>query len=60
MNPFLHGNPVPHTHFFDRRQAVRRLKGRLLSHGQSSAVVGEPHMGKTSLLHYLADRKSVV
>lgn len=54
MNPFLHDNPVPHTHFFDRRQAVRRLKGRLLSHGQSSAVVGEPHMGKTSLLHYLA------
>lgn len=53
-NPFLHGNPVPHTHFFDRRKALRRLAGRLLSHGQSSAVIGEPHMGKSSLLRYLA------
>jgi hypothetical protein len=52
-NPFSHGNPVSPAEFFDRRQPLRRVVGRLLSGGQSTAIVGEPRTGKTSLLHYL-------
>ena len=51
--PFHSGNPVSAVDFLDRRQAVRRIVGRLLR-GESTAVVGEPRMGKTSLLLYLA------
>ncbi len=52
-NPFFYGNPVPPERFYNRRQEVRRLVGRILNYGQSVAVVGEPHIGKTSLLHYI-------
>ena len=51
--PFHSGNPVSAVDFLDRRQAVRRIVGRLLR-GESTAIVGEPRMGKTSLLLYLA------
>ena len=43
--------------FLDRRREVRRLVGRIVNRGQSSAIVGEPRVGKTSLLEYLAAPK---
>jgi hypothetical protein len=52
-NPFFHGNPVPPEQFIGRRRALRRVVGRILNHGQSTAMVGEPRSGKTSLLAYL-------
>lgn len=57
-NPFFYGYPVAPDGFLDRREALRRITGRLLSGGQSSAIVGQPRMGKTSLLNYLAAPES--
>jgi hypothetical protein len=56
-NPFISGNPVDSANFFNRKQPLRRVVGRLLSGGQSTAVIGEPRLGKTSLLKYLAARE---
>ena len=53
-NPFFYGNPVPPDQFVDRRRELRRITGRIVNRGQSTAVVGEPRSGKTSLLGYLA------
>jgi AAA-like domain len=53
-NPFIHGNPVSHLQFLDRHKELRRLASRIVCEGQSSAVIGEPRSGKTSLLTYLA------
>lgn len=52
-NPFLYGSPVQPAHFIGRRSVLRRVVGRILNQGQSTALVGEPRLGKTSLLHYL-------
>lgn len=52
-NPFLYGNPVASADFYDRKEEVNRVVGRLLNKGQSTAIVGGPRTGKTSLLHYL-------
>jgi len=53
-NPCFYGNPVPVALFLNRRRELRRVVGRIVGHGQSTAVVGEPRSGKTSLLHYLS------
>lgn len=53
INPFIFGSPVSPTNLHGRRRELRRLVSRLLQQGQSSALVGEPRSGKTSLLHYL-------
>jgi len=53
-NPFLYGNPVQPDQFIGRRTIVRRVVGRIFNQGQSTALVGEPRLGKTSLLHYLS------
>jgi len=53
-NPFYYGNPVPFTQFLDRRKELHRIASRIVYQGQSTAVVGEPRSGKTSLLEYLA------
>lgn len=53
-NPFFCGNPVQPGQFLDRRQEVRRIVGRIVNQGQSTAILGEPRSGKTSLLLYLA------
>jgi len=53
-NPFFYGNPVSPAQFIGRRRALRRVVGRILNQGQSTAVVGEPRSGKTSLLEYLS------
>ena len=53
-NPFFYGNPVSPDQFFGRRREVRRIVNRLVNRGQSTAIVGEPRTGKTSLLLYLS------
>jgi len=52
-NPFFYGAPVPVDLFVDRRRELRRIDGRIVNRGQSTAIVGEPRSGKTSLLLYL-------
>jgi hypothetical protein len=54
LNPFLYGTPVPPSRHIGRRDAVRTLLSRLYN-GESTAIVGEPHIGKSSLLRYIAD-----
>lgn len=56
-NPFLHGNPVLPSHFTNRTRELRRLVNRIIT-GQSTAIVGEPRTGKTSLLEYLRARET--
>jgi hypothetical protein len=54
ISPFTHGNMVPLYQFYNRRREVRRLLNRL-AQGGSTAIVGQPHTGKTSLLHYIQE-----
>lgn len=57
-NPFFYGNPVASDQFLDRRREVRRVVSRIINRGQSTAVVGEPRSGKTSLLLYVSARET--
>ena len=52
LNPFHYGNPVPPSRFIGRAEALRTVFGRI-NNGESTAVVGEPHIGKSSMLHYV-------
>lgn len=54
--PFIHGRPVRPEEFVDRSNELQRLLGRLVS-DQSTAIVGQPKSGKTSLLNYVQDRQ---
>ncbi|MBI5300528.1 MAG: AAA-like domain-containing protein [Chloroflexi bacterium] len=54
LNPFLYGKPVPSNQHIGRRTEIRTLFSRL-ANGESSAIVGEPHIGKSSLLRYLCE-----
>lgn len=62
LNPFLYGNPVHPNQLIGRRAILRRVVGRIVNQGQSTALVGEPRLGKTSLLHYLeaADKRAAL
>jgi len=53
-NPFFYGRPVPPDLLLNRRRELRRIIGRIINQGQSTAIVGDPHSGKTSLLLHLA------
>ncbi|MCJ7618639.1 MAG: ATP-binding protein, partial [Anaerolineae bacterium] len=55
-NPFSYGNPIRDPHrFYGRRWEVQQIVGRLLSSAvESTSVVGERRMGKTSLLNYIS------
>jgi hypothetical protein len=54
-SPFVHGGPVAPADFLNRQRELRRLLNRL-EKGQATAVVGQPHTGKTSLLRYVMDK----
>lgn len=56
-NPFYHGNPVPQSRFLGRRGELRRISGRICNYGQSSALVGDPRVGKSSVLKYLESQQ---
>ena len=55
-NPFSYGNPIRDPHrFYGRRWEVQQIVSRLLSSAvESTSVVGERRMGKTSLLNYIS------
>jgi len=55
-NPFTFGNPISDpARFYGRKQEIRQIVNRLLSSAhESTSVVGERRIGKTSLLYYLA------
>ncbi|MBI3912775.1 MAG: AAA family ATPase [Chloroflexi bacterium] len=53
LNPFFYGKSVPPDRLIGRRDAVRTVFSRLYN-GESTAIVGEPHIGKTSVLRYIA------
>ncbi len=56
INPFTFGNPVSsEDRFYGREGDLRQVINRLLSAGESTSVVGERRIGKTSLLKYLAN-----
>jgi hypothetical protein len=56
QNPFTFGNPVRDPQrFFGRKEEIRQVTNRLLSSAhESTSIVGERRMGKTSLLKYLS------
>src|SRR5262245_38543503 len=58
--PFIYGRPVRGREFLNREDELRAILNRLRN-GESTAIVGEPHIGKSSLLHRLAaaDAQSV-
>jgi hypothetical protein len=55
-NPFSYGNPIRDPdRFYGRRWEVQQIVARLLSSAfESTAVIGERRMGKTSLLNYIS------
>jgi AAA+ ATPase superfamily predicted ATPase len=54
-NPFSFGNPIRQPErFYDRSSEIRQITSRLLSSAhESTSIVGERRMGKTSLLKHL-------
>lgn len=57
-NPFTYGNPIsdPRRFFGRGRREIEQIFGRLRNaEFESSSVVGDRRIGKTSLLNYLAD-----
>jgi AAA+ ATPase superfamily predicted ATPase len=56
MNPFTFGNPIKEPErFIGRKAEIRQIVNRLLSSAhESTSVIGERRIGKTSLLYHLA------
>jgi hypothetical protein len=54
---FIYGRPVRGEEFSNRERELRSLFDRLRT-GQSAAVFGDPHIGKSSLLLKLADEET--
>lgn len=55
-NPFIYSRAVIPAEFLGREPELRRLFSRLGTR-QSTAIIGQPHIGKTSLLMYVLDAK---
>lgn len=53
QNPFFYGDPVPVNGFMGRRSEIRRITSRICSSGSSTALIGEPRAGKSSILKYI-------
>ena len=56
INPFSFGNPIKDPkRFIGREIEIRQIRNRLLSSAhESTSVIGERRIGKTSLLYHLA------
>lgn len=56
MNPFTFGNPIKDPARFHGREAeIRQITNRLLSSAhESTSIIGERRIGKTSLLYHLS------
>ncbi len=59
QNPFTFGNPIREPgRFYGRKEEIRQVTNRLLSSAhESTSIVGERRIGKTSLLKYLSHPK---
>ncbi len=59
-NPYVHRRPVTGSAgFFNRTSEIRRISSRVAAdRPQSVSIVGEPGIGKTSLLNWLCDPTS--
>lgn len=57
LNPFTYGNPVKDpSRFYGRDNEIRQITNRLLSSAhESTSVIGERRIGKTSLLSHLSN-----
>lgn len=56
MNPFTFGNPIKDpARFYGREAEIRQITNRLLSSAhESTSIIGERRIGKTSLLYHLS------
>ena len=56
-NPFTFGNPIRDpSRFYGRKREISQIINRLLSSAhESTSIVGERRIGKTSLLNYLSN-----
>jgi hypothetical protein len=54
-NPFVYGRAVNPAEFYNYKREIRRIIGRM-QRGESTAIVGQPHTGKTSLLNMVMER----
>jgi len=56
-NPFTFGNPINEPErFIGRKAEIRQILNRLLSSAhESTSIIGERRIGKTSLLYYLSN-----
>jgi len=52
LNPFFFGSPVSDENFIGRKKELRRILGRLQK-GESTTIIGDPLIGKSSLLFRL-------
>ncbi len=52
INPFIYSRAVMPNEFVGREKEIKRLLSRLSS-DQSTAIIGLPHVGKTSLINYV-------
>lgn len=57
-SPFVYGRPVDGNEFANRTEELGIIYGRL-GNRESTAIIGEPHIGKTSLLLRLIDQKTI-
>lgn len=57
INPYIYSRAVKPEEFIGRERELRRLFSRIVT-GQLIAIVGAPHIGKTSLLMYTLDPES--
>ncbi|MEM7538583.1 MAG: hypothetical protein AAF639_40825 [Chloroflexota bacterium] len=54
INPFIYGRSIHSSQFYNHTSLLRRVMRRLES-GQETAIIGQPHVGKTSLLNVIMD-----
>jgi hypothetical protein len=53
-NPFIYNVPVPPEKFVGRSRQIAQILDQLTVARVSSAISGDPRVGKTSLLHFLS------
>jgi hypothetical protein len=56
QNPFIYGKIVQPKRFVGRESAIQTIFRRI-SNSESTAIIGDPHIGKSSLLTYIASEQ---
>lgn len=57
VSPFIYTRSLSPAEFSGRGVELHRLASRLVT-GQSIAIIGQPHIGKTSLLEFISDENA--